>query len=144
MKLQTLLEFVLESNDLESIKKYANFLSQKPQKWMFVPCDDEGNVLEEPKAEDYFPTDKPIDQFTEEDKIGFSNYYSPMMIFEQAKDRVIFDGFRMPYNNCFESKKIYFSLLDFGNLEQLINEHSDFLTLKKPIKNETITNHSSL
>ena len=34
---------------LSAIINYANFVSQKPELWMFVPCDEEGNVLEEPK-----------------------------------------------------------------------------------------------
>lgn len=29
--------------------RYANFVSQKPELWMFIPCDEDGNVLEEPK-----------------------------------------------------------------------------------------------
>ena len=29
--------------------RYANFVSKKPELWMFVPCDEDGNVLEEPK-----------------------------------------------------------------------------------------------
>ena len=140
MKPLTMLEFVLESNDLESIKNYAKFLSQKPEKWMFVPCDEDGNVLEEPKAKDYFPTNKPIDQFTEEDKKGFSDYYSPMMIFEQALYRVIFEGFTSHNKNWLESEKISFflsnnnRLAEYKNIYDLINEHGDFLTLKKPIK----------
>ena len=32
----------------KSIYKYANFLSQKLELCMFVPCDEKGNVLEEP------------------------------------------------------------------------------------------------
>lgn len=33
---------------LEKICKYANFLSQKLELWMFVACDENGNVLNQP------------------------------------------------------------------------------------------------
>ena len=135
MKPLTMLEFVLSQCDIgmeiqslqhqirdrasrfHKIENYAKFLSQKPEKWMFVPCDDDGNVLEEKSKKSYI------------------DYYSgDYQKYKQALDRVIFEGFKMPYNNCFESKKIYLSLFDFDNVEQLINEHGDFLTLKKPIQ----------
>jgi hypothetical protein len=29
------------------IESYANFLKQPLEKWMFVPCDEDGNVLED-------------------------------------------------------------------------------------------------
>ena len=39
---------------LEKIRNYANFLKQPLNIGMFVPCDEDGNVLEEPNIEDYF------------------------------------------------------------------------------------------
>jgi len=77
----------------DRIISYANFLKQPLELWMFVPCDEDGNVLEEPKPENYFPIDKAGDKFTEEDKKGLDAYYSPMMEFEQAKERCLFEGF---------------------------------------------------
>ena len=128
MNPQTMLEFVLQSNDLESIKNYANFLSQKPEKWMFVPCDDEGNVLEEP---------------TKSIKIiGGENLANKKRIeqYQQALDRVIFEGFTSHNKHWLESEKISFFLInnnrlaEYKNIYDLINEYGDFLTLKKPIK----------
>ena len=37
-----------------SLEKYATFLRQPLKLEMFVPCDEEGNVLEEPKIEEEY------------------------------------------------------------------------------------------
>jgi len=56
MKLISMVEFVLQmglhstsmmEKGMIMCNKYANFLSQPLELWMFVPCDEEGNVLEE-------------------------------------------------------------------------------------------------
>jgi len=39
----------LTAKQRNNIERYANFLSQKLELWMFVACDENGNVLEEPK-----------------------------------------------------------------------------------------------
>lgn len=36
---------------LNTIERYAKFLKQPIELWMFVPCDEDGNVLEEPMYE---------------------------------------------------------------------------------------------
>ena len=86
--------FVVEFVILQKIVKYANFLSRPLELWMFVPCDEEGNVLEEPtdkKLNDlagYFATHK--EQEEAEDWIGQ---------YQKAKDRVLFDKKSvLPYN----------------------------------------------
>ena len=114
MKPLTMLEFVQESNELESIKNYAKFLSQKPEKWMFVPCDDEGNVLEEPLH---------YTEFTREETQKY----------QQSLDRVIFEGFTSPHKNWVESEHLYISMTEFKTIEKLISEFPEYLTLKKTI-----------
>ena len=127
MKPQTMLEYVLKSNDLESIKNYAKFLSQKPEKWMFVPCDDEGNVLEEPIYHEPHS----------ENEIG--DYQELRDQYKQALERVIFDGFTSHNKHWLESEKISFFLInnnllaEYKNIYDLINEYGEYLTLKKPI-----------
>ena len=72
---KTMLEYVLER---DSTNKYANFLNLNLKTEMFVPCDDEGNVLDEP------------------DSIGVVNdFYYPRALYQyqQAKEKVLFDGF---------------------------------------------------
>lgn len=76
-------DFVIErdNNDLnekviESIFKYAQFLKQPLKLEMFVPCDDDGNVLQEPKVR--FDGGYDIDEAE---------------IYQQAKEKVLFEGF---------------------------------------------------
>jgi len=94
MKLITMTDFVLEqeqyrlknilpypkSLSYDKILNYATFLKQPLTLGMFIPCDEEGNVLEE----------KSIFNTTDEcyifDSELFYNY-------KQAKDRVLFEGF---------------------------------------------------
>ena len=136
MKPLTMLEFVLESNDLESIKNYAKFLSQKPEKWMFVPCDDDGNVLEEPKGE------KCCAGIQNDCGCGGHLQYDDeyMHQYKQAIERVIFDGFEIFGNTLYIPNLISIKLdkegktTDFENLDKLISEFPEYLTLKKPIK----------
>ena len=65
------------------VYKYAKFLGQKPTLEMFVPCDEEGNVLEEPSHYDLYRLGIAPDD-TQIKECG---------VFEKAKSRVIFEGF---------------------------------------------------
>lgn len=97
MKLISMTEFVLErkkkmendaqnhvifstSGNLTKIFKYAEFLKQPLKLEMFVPCDEDGNFLEEPI-----------------DSIGGVELYTKK--YQQAKDEVLFEDF-----NFFESQ----------------------------------------
>ena len=89
-KLISMKEFILEQKEysienLFKIKKYANFLNQPLKKGMFVPCDEEDNILQEPKKENYT------------DNTGFVNnaYFIETNDYQKAKERVIFDGFEL-------------------------------------------------
>lgn len=58
MKLISMVNFVLQQDitDIKqrnSIVKYANFLRQPLKLEMFINCDDDGNVLKEPKKTNY-------------------------------------------------------------------------------------------
>jgi hypothetical protein len=84
-KLTTMREFTLEMHEKidcvhrfqEVVYKYAKFLAQKPELWMFVPCDEDGNVLEQPC--DIMDTDECRDCACREH--------------QKALSRVIFEGF---------------------------------------------------
>ncbi|MCT4287380.1 hypothetical protein HZP25_11715 [Elizabethkingia anophelis] len=66
---------------VENIRAYAQFLKQPLALWMFVPCDEDGNLLEKPKEDDYsFYTHKNMSVQEE---------------YEKAKSRVLFEGFRI-------------------------------------------------
>ena len=93
---------------------------------MFVPCDEFGFILERPNNyENWLKDARRAFKYTIGDNVINHNY-------RQALDRVIFEGFEV-FNFWVESEFLYFSLNQYKTLEQLINEHGDFLTLKKPI-----------
>ena len=85
MKLISMTDFVLEQNKLLKnapdaydqyckMVNYANFLKQPLKLEMFVPCDEDGNVLITP---------------TEHNPIYWSNEY------KQALEKVLFEGFKV-------------------------------------------------
>ena len=95
MKLISMTDYVLNMEKaidnrklcLVYIVSYANFLKQPLTLGMFVPCDEEGNVLEE-----YIKT-------THEnhlDKYSICRHISKTEIkYQQAKDKVLFEGFEI-------------------------------------------------
>lgn len=110
MELISMTNFVLElqnsvSNDcpFELCINYANFLKQPLELWMFVPCDDGGNVFEEPV----------YSEPTCEDEIG--KHDELIYQYQQAKERCLFvwqDGF--DYNTICE---MLLSIEDVINLQ---------------------------
>ena len=66
-------------------KSYADFLKQPLKLEMFVPCDENGNVLEDPKRwNDYL-------QFP--DSFDGNKEWGELYNYELAKERVLFNGF---------------------------------------------------
>ena len=88
MKLISMTSFVLQRDitdikQRDSIVKYANFLNQPLKLEMFVPCDDEGNILEEPNRwNDYLEFPESFDGNKEWDEL-----YD----YQQAKEKVLFE-----------------------------------------------------
>jgi len=84
MKLISMVDFVLADkyagSPINMNKQYANFLKQPLELWMFVPCDDDGNVLEEIKPYQ-------------------DNYFK----YQQAKERCLFDGFEFTESQKFST-----------------------------------------
>ncbi|MCT4143019.1 hypothetical protein HZP66_02115 [Elizabethkingia anophelis] len=69
---------------LQKIYKYTQFLKQPLALWMFVPCDEDGNVLEEPD------TTKWTNLYEANGEIKFRDCK-----YQQAKDRVLFEGLKI-------------------------------------------------
>lgn len=67
--------------------EYAKFLKQPLTLGMFVPCDDEGNVLEEPK-QTYLTC-----SFFEHQQ-----FFNKQKKYEKAKEKVLFEGFNILSN----------------------------------------------
>ena len=76
------IDFIQGLQKLERIYKYANFLKQPLQLWMFVPCDEDGNVLEKPICQEYALANKK---------------------YQQAKGRCLFDGFEFTESQNFST-----------------------------------------
>ena len=88
MKLIKMSDFVLEKNildekEIKQIINYANFLQQPLKLEMFVPCDDDGNTLEDPKPIHTYGLE--VDDY-EYDDLEVENY-------EKAKEKVLFEDF---------------------------------------------------
>ena len=87
MKLISMTSFVLQRDitdikQRDSIVKYANFLKQPLKLEMFVPCDEDGNVLKEPKrGEDYL-------QYP--DSFDGNKEWGELYDYQQAKEKVLF------------------------------------------------------
>lgn len=71
-------------NALSWIYNYATFLKQPLKLEMFVPCDEEGNILEEPKIEE-----EDVDEHTTQ---IFAQYQYDL---DKSKEKVLFEGFKI-------------------------------------------------
>jgi len=97
MKLISMTDFVLEQkiqsyepeHILKRITNYANFLKQPLKLEMFVPCDEDGNVLEVPNSDN-----------------EINNYFDLSFEYHQAKERVLFKGFNTKYFKNFDGLTI--------------------------------------
>jgi len=94
MKLISMTDFIISETTKSDGNKYmlcnkfvnyANFLKQPLELWMFVPCDEDGNVLEEPV---HYETWLKLHE-SEGSTIGFDEHLK----YQQAKERCLFDGF---------------------------------------------------
>ena len=86
-----------EINGYNKISNYATFLKQPLKLEMFVPCDDEGIVLEEPKIEEEY-----VDEHTTQ---IFAQYQYDL---DKAKEKILFEGFE-PYEDyeCAKYEEVY-------------------------------------
>jgi hypothetical protein len=92
-----------------SINEYTRFITQPLTKGMFVPCDEEGNVLEELSRKD-LSIKKPK---LEDDSIEHLYRFNSIQ-FQQAKDRVLFEAVNMMWLNI-EVLDIYKTIEDAIN-----------------------------
>lgn len=134
MKLISMVDFVLKSENnfnkgeigfkefTNIICNYANFLKQPLKLGMFVPCDENDNILEyisKPKLwEDYLDAPECLDgYFGVDDCYKYENYL-------KAKENVIFEGLKVIHIN---DELIKISISDKLLLKFYIEENSIFL-----------------
>lgn len=140
MKLISMTDFVLEQakigmevqsishqnlnrvNRFEKIVRYANFLKQPLKLEMFVPCDEEGNLLEE----DLFKNNKNVSTLKPFERISL----------EKAKEKVLFEGFKKAKNGNFDFKRGYslFKISYYKNIEHFLNDVTDITLTPNSIK----------
>lgn len=112
-------DFVLEQRnshrgDVEDfadlVCRYALFLKQHFEKWMVVPCDEEGNVLEKPEFKDTLNSDA---HFLATEK------------YQQAKERRLFEGFENYTNrkNTVVLDNLIFKLENYKTIEDLVKHN---------------------
>ena len=98
-----------------SLEKYAKFLKQPLKLEMFVPCDEDGNILKEPKRwEDYL-------QYP--DSFDGNNEWDELYDYQQAKEKVLF-----VFKPHFDISVIKHHILQGRNIEYLANFGSMQLT----------------
>jgi len=137
MKLISMTDFVLKQNKIlnkyinydkgclfEIIIYYANFLKQALELWMFVPCDEDGNVLEEPV---HYETWLKLHE-SEGSTIGFDEHLK----YQQAKERCLFAGFRIEnYTLTNDEIGIGQALTLYSDIESLVCDFYGDIKLTK-------------
>jgi len=113
-KLISMIDFVLQDKSITgiSIINYAYFLKKPLELWMFVPCDEYGNVLEE--INDDYPNN--------------IEYFEEIEQYNKAKERCLFEGFEIKHHHS--SKK---SICTFDNFFHIFWNTNDFWELSKGI-----------
>ena len=95
MKLISMLDYIFQlgespmDNDSTcwlSCCYYAEFLNQPIKKGMFIPCDEDDNVIEK-------PTDKEMEKFEGLQYGDFELDYTRIYNYQEAKERVLFEDF---------------------------------------------------
>jgi hypothetical protein len=95
MKLISMTDFIIQQHEkcISSTGRtynYAMFLKQPLELWMFIPCDEYGNVLEEPNGDNYRKDEeKLIPNF------DYLKYKIDSEKYQKAKERCLFEGFEI-------------------------------------------------
>ena len=115
-RLKSMTDFVNNVGNMENypshekalawIYNYSTFLKLPLKLEMFVPCDEDGNVLEEPKIEEEY-----VDEHTTQ---IFAQYQYDL---DKAKEKVLFEGIEFRKNggvNFLTIKEDTFAFFDFN------------------------------
>ncbi len=128
-------DFVLQQDitdikQRDSIIKYAQFLKQPLQLGMFVPCDLEGDVLEEP---DFFIGKYDDNGYGDVDK---RKYKEDLKEHQEARERCLFDGFEV---NEDEDNFIYITFLfNKNNCKLIFDKESNSFLIDTPVFDEYV------
>lgn len=95
MKLISMTDFVLQQQNeayskdqfVERVEAYANFLKEPLKLEMFIPCDEDGNILEKPKLIDERYNIKLLDYEQALEKVLFKGFY--VKIYDEPQDGIL-------------------------------------------------------
>ena len=98
---------------LDNIYNYSQFLKQPLALWMFVPCDQNGNILSEPQM---------IEKRIGFDETEIDYDYAEVEVYKKAKSRVLFEGFEFESKDEVTNKDlkltIFLSTFQFMNCDE--------------------------
>lgn len=137
-----------DSEKVSIIEKYANFLKQPLELGMFVPCDEQNNVLKFEEYQGYvilFQDHNDLENKKSkinkggEHAIGFYRYENSK--FQQAQERVLFDGFEFKtaekenysWVNC-KGTNIPLETLFKETIEGLVRKTNPFVLTESALK----------
>ena len=104
-----------DSIALDKIFKYNEFIDKSLNLGMFIACGKEGNVLEEPKAyKNYLSYNSNVL------KENHPEVYKECEQYQEAKERVLFEGFDIEYSE--HKTIIYFHFKSFNSIQYHIKE----------------------
>ena len=136
IRLKSMTDFVLqnskepyvEGTKYKDIVSYANFLKKPLKLGYFIPCDEEGDILEEPTNYEK----RLLNMMTE--------YNDEVYTYYQAKAKVLFEGFEYDKENDWvtynEFARFFVSELQNGKVEDLFKLIKDEITLTETSKKE--------
>ena len=127
-RLKSMTDFVLEQIEVkqstsefkESVKNYAKFLNQPLKLEMFVPCDEDGYILEEPEVDK-----EEIDENTTQ---IFAQYQYEL---DKAKENILFEGFE---NSTIDELKIMFKTCKLNIIEDFLNYKEEIQLTENAVK----------
>jgi len=122
--------YVLENHGIKDPIFYAKFITQPLELCMFVPCDEDGNVLEEPKDFENLLFHIEIKLFD-----GTKEVVEEVLQYQQAKAKILFEGFEVLSIECVCNSNLY---IHFLNDKVKIEEHFEEIITKLPKQVETI------
>lgn len=151
MKLISLIEFVLEKNEGglfkyndEKIRRYAEFLSQELTLSMFLPCDENDNLIDEPSCFSHFMngeitrirvkiTDKEV-QECEKYKRALDNVLFEPVTFDTLQYRndikLYSIGNTQVFNLSDDKNHLYWHC---GTIEDLLHDSDDTIYIKQNV-----------
>lgn len=136
---------ISEHEFAQRVLKYANFLKQSLELSMFVPLDEQGAILEEPKREDYFDVGF---NFKFNEKYFDEEIYPT---YQKANKKVLFEGWECKMFRSYENEKNYIlstkkedrivifpNLYKFGSKGDFINTIQDICYMKPKLTQTAI------